>query len=917
MKTLEAKKKKTTENIWLASEVCRQPGNHFYPDWSATWLLCYFKYYHFNGQPSPGVDEFIEKLCRFADWKELDRNLYPFKCHHRGCNLAFSKEDFLKEHKLNHGTDLVYICDFPDCSKAFKVPRFLHAHFKSHTENEKHATQPPTRNIPCEFPGCKKMFTTRENMKSHALNQHRGRKPKSVPGVFYSCPVEGCGKKFTFRSTLYRHNKLVHQGGDYKQGKKTVKYSCTYAGCCLQFNRKNLLEEHMVMEHGKLPKRLLPLRNKEFDFIEKICVYCGMVLTVTQLPRHEEIYHSEKAVKESKESSPYPCHLKGCDELFNALEDRKAHIQLHISNPPYNCQAKNCQETFYLEKNFDNHLWNHNKKVSVCDYVGCGQEFEDQLQLAKHSKIHYDQKMKCPWPNCDIWLTETGHLKPHFIAHSRSLMANFDLDFVCEICELAFSSKWGLMIHKRMHGEDAAAKPSLSKLTKFRCEELGCDGAFTDQKEFFDHFLYHYTNIPTKCIYPGCPEIFKNMITMCRHTKHHYVGRFMCPWQGCDKLFASVFIIKKHLYRHLMASPNVSANREFPCSQCFMVFRLKVNLLSHMEHHNKDSDYVCPTCGKKGRHSHIKSHRLSKPRNKSHVCLECNACYATVSGFKLHLLQKHNIGKWPFQCSYCGKGFVSSREMQRHIPSHTKEKPFVCNICGASFASHTGHRAHMRKHSGQKYVCDVEGCNKVYTTAISLRGHRAQHEGFSKTCPYCGKTYKNPYGHKCKASRDNKKKNIPLAGPNQTTRPQVTLPVNMLPVALQTVSPPAPQPQSHIIQAQAPGAQQAVIMPQQLITHHMDIQQAALPVMGPTPIMPHTQVIPHSQPHSQVIPHSQPHSQVIPRSQPHNQVIPHSQPHQSRTQSVPVEVSRGNTIDMTGDYTYNNYVVFWESQNIQ
>lgn len=67
-----------------------------------------------------------------------------------------------------------------------------------------------------------------------------------------------------------------------------------------------------------------------------------------------------------------------------------------------------------------------------------------------------DGKMKCPWPNCDNWLTETGHLKPHFIAHSRSLRANLDSDFVCEICELAFNSKWGLMIHKRMHGEEAA-----------------------------------------------------------------------------------------------------------------------------------------------------------------------------------------------------------------------------------------------------------------------------------------------------------------------------------------------------------------------------------------------------------------------------------------------------------------------------
>ena len=59
---------------------------------------------------------------------------------------------------------------------------------------------------------------------------------------------------------------------------------------------------------------------------------------------------------------------------------------------------------------------------------------------------------------------------------------------------------------------------------------------------------------------------------------------------------------------------------------------------------------------------------------------------------------------------------------------------------------------------GQRYICEVEGCGKTYTTAISLRGHMAQHAGFSKICSYCGKTYKNPYGHKCKASREGKRK---------------------------------------------------------------------------------------------------------------------------------------------------------------
>lgn len=60
--------------------------------------------------------------------------------------------------------------------------------------------------------------------------------------------------------------------------------------------------------------------------------------------------------------------------------------------------------------------------------------------------------------------------------------------------------------------------------------------------------------------------------------------------------------------------------------------------------------------------------------------------------------------------------------------------------------------------SGEKYVCDVEGCGKVYNTPLSMRGHKAEHAGFSKTCSHCGRTYRNPYGHKCKASRDAKQK---------------------------------------------------------------------------------------------------------------------------------------------------------------
>lgn len=65
-------------------------------------------------------------------------------------------------------------------------------------------------------------------------------------------------------------------------------------------------------------------------------------------------------------------------------------------------------------------------------------------------------------------------------------------------------------------------KPSLSRTVKFVCEEDKCQATFADQKGFFDHFLYHYTNSSATCDFSGCTESFRNMITMSRHTKCHY-----------------------------------------------------------------------------------------------------------------------------------------------------------------------------------------------------------------------------------------------------------------------------------------------------------------------------------------------------------------------------------------------------------
>ncbi|CAL1536925.1 unnamed protein product [Lymnaea stagnalis] len=677
-----------------------------------------------------------------------------YRCTYQGCEISFVRKDKYELHLCTHSPESILYCE--KCGKKFGCQRYLDVHYKVHEKNERNATSPPEKCVSCDVSGCDRKFTSRIYMKRHVISYHMGKRPLPVPGIYYSCTFEGCSKKFSLKSTLSRHRMLVHKGGDYKLGRDVVKYPCTYEDCGEHFNRKNLLEKHLVLEHNKPPTKMESLPTKELQSKEHICIDCGMVLPFIHIPHHQKMYHSLETTLETHPKL-YLCNMVDCQMEFSSEVERRSHVESHLANPPLKCTVDECKETFFLPKSLDNHLWNHCKKRSTCDVNGCSQTFDDQLQLAKHSKIHFDGKMKCPWRNCSSIFKVMGTLKQHILAHSRCLKANFGGDFVCNVCDLVFASNYGLKTHKRIHGAETSDNIEVTEIQGYRCEEQGCQAEFTKHKDFFDHFLNHYVLTDTSCEVDGCKEKFSNLLQKSKHGKMHFDGKYHCPWDSCVKTFASSFFhVKKHVYRHVMSVESVAAGRPLKCSHCDMVFRLECNLTNHTSQHSEKSDYVCPVCGKKFRHNHLKRHMLTHRLEKPHACSHCGLRYGTVNGLKFHILQSHGIGKWPYKCSFCEKGFISSTELRRHLPSHTKEKPFSCSACGVSFATHTGYKGHMRKHSGQKYTCDVEGCDKEYTTPLSLKGHKAQHAGFSKTCSYCAKTYNNPYGHKCKARRGAK-----------------------------------------------------------------------------------------------------------------------------------------------------------------
>ena len=95
-----------------------------------------------------------------------------------------------------------------------------------------------------------------------------------------------------------------------------------------------------------------------------------------------------------------------------------------------------------------------------------------------------------------------------------------------------------------------------------------------------------------------------------------------------------------------------------------------------------------------------------------------------------------------FHCDICMRTFVSKRNVQRHMLSHTGEKPWMCEFCFKRFRQKPHLEHHVNIHKGVKNaVCNI--CGKAFNHRSNLVTHMATHSNVRPySCEICGESFK-------------------------------------------------------------------------------------------------------------------------------------------------------------------------------
>ncbi|XP_069823619.1 zinc finger and BTB domain-containing protein 41 [Dendropsophus ebraccatus] len=377
----------------------------------------------------------------------------------------------------------------------------------------------------------------------------------------------------------------------------------------------------------------------------------------------------------------------------------------------------------------------------------CEKVFDRVGKYESHTRVHTGEK---PF-ECDICNMRYS-TKSNLTVHRKRHNSETELprkDHKCPFCSKLHASRKTLVKHvKRFHAENAQEFLTIKRIKSdgWKCDI--CNKSFTRRPHLQEHMILHSQDKPFKCTY--CDEQFKSRFKRLKHQEKYHLGPFPCDICGrqfndsgnlkrhieythggkrkwtcfiCGKSVRERTTLKEHLRIHSGEKPHL-------CSICGQNFRHGSSYRLHLRVHHDDKRYECDECGKTFiRHDHLTKHKKIHSGEKAHQCEECGKCFGRRDHLTVHYKSVHLGEKvWQkykatfHQCDVCKKVFKGKSSLEMHFRTHSGEKPYKCQICNQSFRIKKTLTKHLVIHSDARPF-NCQHCNATFKRKDKLKYH--------------------------------------------------------------------------------------------------------------------------------------------------------------------------------------------------
>ena len=654
------------------------------------------------------------------------------------CSKTFVNAASLKSHILQQHTRPSHQCSV--CKKVFvQISDALHheMHCRSSTEDVNSTLQGGKVIVGA------KLTCTVSRKQSADEKQYRAHAEKRVTQKRKNHQCKICSESFSSKTALNHHQVTQHASD-----KTTMEKPFICEKCGARFQTQALLNSHLARHEGArvkcsvCAKMLMNKRNLEKHMITHTdkkpftCATCGSCFTLmTSLQVHQRIHTGAK---------PYQCGV--CKKTFSHNSTLHKHMRLHTGEKPYMCDI--CDRSFRQSSNMLSHRRLHIKaglkseEPKVPSQVGSATASHENI-TAPATIISDENRQQVEPPilenlECqnnsetnivtapEIELSDENQVDENEAEEEEDTVGD-EIETVlkevvvdCYPDRIQNSSKGDKTPKKAENKNKKMQSNKLSytfnsQTSQFLCTKCGQE--FDGKRSLSSHLIdSHGEGVKIKC--KECGKGFKKDPDYKRHLLIHTGTKpFSCH------LCNSKFRLKHQLVRH-METHLSKQDRPFSCTVCNKKFTSSTHLVRHSRIHTGEKPYQCDTCKMRFRDlGNLRCHQRTHREGKQEIRFTCEFCAKNFL-FKVDLVRHRRIhtGERPFQCKHCDKAFNLKSSLVKHMRTHTGEKPYQCDVCGRSFADSSNMRAHRQSHTQRKsYPCSR--CGKTFTRAIKLNEH--------------------------------------------------------------------------------------------------------------------------------------------------------------------------------------------------